>query len=188
MLVAMRNRLGKLRDEDILRRGSSAYLRECALRPQRDQDMRGALMFWSNILQNPGRAFAFQRIWLNDMDTIGLLLAVKRSTLQQVLDTVRDRDMRLDSFCSQMTRAFTSMEAGNYDQAQRNMKVAAYLLGSRNPFYILEQIEKTRDIYLVGGEPNRAFADYLKNAVQAFEGGAMQDARRILQGALQRSF
>jgi hypothetical protein len=187
LLVAVRNRLGKLRDEEILTRGSNAYLKECALRPVRDDYVRAQLTEWHALLTRPGFAFAVQKHWKTDMELVLALEKVSRSTVSKVLELATQADVRLIRFQELVSRARVCSDSGNHSQAVFELKMAGLVLAANKPGYIVEQLEKTGDVYLVGSTTLRtSFLAYLKSAVQAFEGGAMLDAQRLVKDALRR--
>ncbi len=186
LLVAFRNRYEEWRLREILRRGSMAKLKECALRIERDEYIKKVLKeLISTIEKGADIAFARRKLWEGDQEAAVLLEKIGLCDVAQVIPHLEQmKNLWGTQFLENAKRKLNS---GEKEGAILELRKMYYCLCSNKPKYIANEIEKTGDRYLIEREdPEKTFVAYLRAGATLFEDGVFKRAAYCFRKALEK--
>jgi len=160
-ITAFRNRLGEWRDREVGNLLAWNHLRECSLRAVRDSHINALVDHCLCLLKDERLRFAAVKVWKRDMQHLGMLLKIKEA-IEEKNEYQKIRALAVKLYrCAKSTRiesdivAIGKMLKEDPETAKRMAERLSLFLKTMNPFYAVEELEKTADPYL--GEFVRLF-------------------------------
>ncbi|MEM3499411.1 MAG: hypothetical protein QXI17_01970 [Candidatus Bilamarchaeaceae archaeon] len=183
-LTALRNRLGEWRDKGIGKLLAWNDLRECALRAKRDFYLKSLVEEYIILLTEERKAFSVLHSWRTDLWFLGHIAIIKEAAEQKIGYPILRELLKEFYLCAKGTNIETNIVdiaktfKVDYESGLRKLDSLSVFLSSKNPWYVLEQLEKTADPYL------SSFMEHFKNALKRLENNDVWRAKASFKEAL----